>query len=374
MLLADLIQPNGSGGTTELCKQESLPVSNSETKPPKPSRRGYILLITAIVVVVAGWSAAWAYGRTVLEGQIDQQLKAMATQGVDLTCGDLAIAGYPFRYEVACLNMQSEDRTGATGTVGGLSAVALVYNPWHVIFEATSPAAVAVPLAGLTGDVSWSTARASMKFSENALGALDAVVDQPEAVFGSLVAESAFAADKAELHLRQVPDSAGMLEGFVTVDRLALKSVPELPQSLMLRGHARIEGGMALMAGADLASLVQARGGELPIRLMLAEAGIEESRAAASGDLVLAGDGTVSGVLEVTIANAAALLQTLKPMFPTEDQAFSLLEGVVKSLDTSAEEVDGVRTITVPVTITKGLVQIGFLPVGRIPPLFQAGT
>ena len=348
-------------------------MSKSETKPPKPSRRGYILLITAILVVIAGWSAAWAYGRSVLQGQIDQQLQVLATQGLDLTCGDLVIAGYPFRYEVACRDMQSEDRFGATGSLGELSAVALVYNPWHVIFEARSPAAMAVPVTGLTGDVSWTTARASMKFTDDALGALDAVVDQPEAVFGSAVSEGAFAADKAELHLRQVPDVAGMLEGFVTVDQLALKSVPGLPHSLMLRGHARIEGGMALMAGANLAALVQAQGGELPIRLMLAEAGLGKSRAAASGDLVLSGDGTLSGVLELTIGNAAELLQSLKPVFPAQDSTFPLLEGVVKSLDTAATEVDGVRTVKVPVTISQGVVQIGLLPVGRIPPLFQAG-
>ncbi|ASP35097.1 hypothetical protein CHH27_19155 [Labrenzia sp. VG12] len=355
-------------------KERARIVSKTETKPPKPSRRGYILLITAIVVVVAGWSAAWAYGRSILGDQIDQQLQRMATQGLDLSCGNLEIAGYPFRYEVACRDMQSEDRFGATGALGGLNAVALIYNPRHVIFEATSPAAMSVPVAGLSGDVTWTTARASMKFSGDALGALDAVVDQPAAVFGSTLSEGAFAADKAEVHLRQVPDVAGMLEGFVTVDRLALKSLPALPQSLMLRGHARIEGGMALMVGADLASLVQAKGGELPIRLMLAEAGFEASRAAASGDLVLAGDGTLSGVLEVTIGNAADLLQSLKPVFPPEDQAFSLLEGVVKSLDTAATEVDGVRTIKVPVTINQGLVQVGLLPVGRIPPLFQAGS
>jgi len=348
-------------------------VSNAETKPPKPSRRGYILLITAIVVVIAGWSAAWAYGRSLLADQVDVQLQRMATQGLDLSCGDLSIAGYPFRYEVTCEDMQSQDRFGATGSLGGLNAVALVYNPRHIIFEARSPAAMAVPLSGLQGDVSWATARASMKFSDEALGALDAVVVEPEALVGTAPSAGAFAADKAEVHLREVPDVAGMLEGFVTVDRLALKSLPQLPQSVMLRGHARIEGGMALMAGANLASLVRVQNGALPIRLMLAEAVLDESRVVATGDVVLQGDGTLSGALEVTIGNADKLLETLKPLFPDQDQTFPLLEGVVKSLDTAATETDGVRSIKIPVTISQGVVQVGLLPVGRIPPLFQAG-
>jgi len=348
-------------------------VSDTETTPPKPSRRGYILLITALVVVVTGWSAAWFYGRSVLADQLELQLRRMAEQGLDLTCADLSVAGYPFRYEVACRDMQSSDRWGRTGSLGGLNAVALVYNPWHVIFEARSPAAMAVPVTGLAGTVSWTTARASLKFSGDAMGAFDAVVDHPEADVESLVSAGQFAAEKAEVHLREVPESAGVLEGFVTVDNLALKSLPGLGQTVMLRGHARVEGGMALLAGADLVSLVQARGGELPVRLMQAEATIGDGRAEASGDLILAGDGTLSGTIEVALGNSEALLQTLKPLFPPQDQTFSLIEGVVKSLDPAATEIDGVRTIKIPVTLSRGLVQVGLLPVGRIPALFPAG-
>lgn len=348
-------------------------MSDTKPKPPKPSRRGYVLLIIAIVVVVAGWSAAWAYGRSVLSEQLDLQIQRMAEQGLDLSCADLVIAGYPFRYEVACRDMQSADRWGATGSLGELSAVALIYNPWHVIFEARSPAAMAVPVTGLAGDVRWTTARASMKFSDNALGTLDAVVDQPEAAVETPVSAGAFAADKAEVHLREVPDVAGMLEGFLTVDSLALKSLPAFDQTIMLRGHVRVADGMALLAGADLVSLVQASGGELPVRLMLAEATVGEGRATAIGDLVLAGDGTLSGTIELTLGNAGALLQSLKPLFPPQDQTFPLIEGVVKSLEPAATEIDGVRSIKIPVTLNRGLVQVGLLPVGRIPPLFPAG-
>jgi len=348
-------------------------LSDTETKPKKPSRRGYILLIIALVVVVAGWSAAWFYGRSVLAGQLDQQMRRMAEQGLDLTCADLAISGYPFRYEVSCREMQSIDRRGATGSLGGLNAVALVYNPWHVIFEARSPAAMSVPVAGVAGTVSWETARASIRFSERALGALDAVVDQPEASLESLASAGQFAADKAEVHLREVPDVDGMLEGFVTVDNLALNSLPDLRETVRLRGHMRVENGMALLAGADLVSLVRASGGALPVRLMLAEASLGQSRVAASGDLILAEDGTLSGTLEVALGNAESLLETLKPLFPPQDRTYPLLESVIKSLEPAATQVDGMRTIKIPVTLSQGVVQVGLLPVGRIPPLFSAG-
>lgn len=348
-------------------------MSDSKTLPPKPSRRGYILLITAVVVVVAGWSAAWFYGRSVLAGQLDLQMQRMAQQGVDLSCADLAIAGFPFRYEVSCRDMRSADRRGATGSLAGLNAVALVYNPWHVIFEARSPAQMSVPLNGLAGGLDWTTARASLKFSDNALGAFDAVIDEPEVSVTTPVSAGEVSADKAELHLREAPDVDGMLEGFVTVDNLTLASLPDLREAVGLRSHVRVGGGMALLAGADLVSLVRARG-ELPVRLMLAEATLGNSRAVASGDLVVAGDGTLTGTLEVALGNADVLLRTLKPLFPPQDSTFALIENMVRGLDPAATEIDGMRTITIPVTFNRGLVQIGLLPVGRIPPLFSTGS
>ncbi|GAB2186529.1 DUF2125 domain-containing protein [Roseibium sp. LAB1] len=349
-------------------------MSDTKIMPPKPSRRGYILLAGAIALVVAGWSAAWLYGQSVLQEQLDRQIARMADQGLDLSCANLGIAGYPFRYEVTCADLRSADRWGAAASVGGLNAVALVYNPWHVIFEATSPAAMSVPVNGLQGDLTWQTARASVKFSDNALGSLDAVVDKPEAAFDTALARGLFAAEKTEIHLRKLPESVATLEAFLSVQDLSLKSLPELQQTISLRGHARIDGGTALLAGADLFSLVQAQGGELPVELVLAEAALGSGKATASGNLVLAGDGTLSGSLELALGNPEALLDTLKPLFPPEDQTYTLLQNVVKSLEPAAKDVDGVRTVSLPVSVDRGLVRIGFLPLGQIPPLFSAGS
>ncbi len=355
-------------------RRECHPVSDIKTKPPKPTRRGYILLAGAIVLVIAGWSAAWFYGQSVLREQLDRQIVRMADQGLDVSCADLAIAGYPFRYEVSCADMRSADRWGTAASLGGLNAVALIYNPWHVIFEAKSPAAMSVPVNGLEGGLTWQTARASVKFSDNALGSFDAVIDKPEAAFDTALARGLFAAEKSEVHLRKQPDSAATLESFVTVQDLSLKSLPELQQTISLRSHARIEGGTALLAGADLVSLVRAQGGELPVELVLTEILLGAGKATASGNLVLSGDGTLSGSLELNLGNPDALLDSVKPLFPPEDQTFSLLQNVVKSLEPAAREVDGVRTITLPISVDRGVVRIGFLPLGQIPPLFPTGS
>jgi hypothetical protein len=348
-------------------------LSETKTKPPRPSRRRYTLLIIAIVLVIAGWSAAWFYGRSVLAGEIDRQIAALNAQDTEISCMDLAIAGFPFRYEVSCREVQSADRWGSGGSVGGLMAVALIYNPWHVILEAQSPAAFTIPVNGLRGEVTFDTARASVKFSEMSLGSLAAVVEKPEAAVETAFSAGLYAAETAEAHLRTMPDRPQVLEGFLTVADLRLKSLPELQESISLRGHVRIDGGSGLLAGADLYSLVQANG-EVPLELVLLETALGESRVTANGGLVLSGDGTLSGSLKVDIGNAEMLLQTLKPLLPRDGRTYSLLENIVKSLEPAAAEVDGVRTITLPVALDRGQIRVGFLPVGRIPPLFAAGT
>lgn|GEM_PF-1235970 len=353
-------------------KTENEIGTETGTKPPRPSRRRYVLLIAAIIVVIAGWSGAWFYGRSVLAGEIDRQIAALDSQGIDFTCADLAIAGFPFRYEVSCRDLQSQDRWGSGGSLGGLMAVALIYNPWHVIFEAKSPAAVTVPVNGLQGEVTFETARASVKFSETSVGSLAAVLEKPEAAVETAFSAGLFAADMAEAHLRTVPERPDVLEGFLTVADLRLKSLPELQESVSLRGHIRIDGGAGLLAGADLYSLIREKG-EVPLELVLLEATLGESRVAANGDLMLDGSGTLSGSLKLDIGNAERLLQNLKPLLPRDGRTYSLLENIVKSLEPAATEIDGVRTISLPVAIDRGQIRVGFLPVGEIPPLFAAG-
>lgn len=350
------------------------PVSQTEIKSTNRTKRRYFLLIAVIILVAAGWSGAWLYGRSVLSGQIASQLDGMERTGLKVACSELGIAGYPFRYEVHCDDLTSQDRLGSAGKLKGLNAVALVYNPWHVIFEAKAPASVAIPIRGAAGNLTWDTARASIKFASSALGAVDAVIDKPEAAFEDAFSSGVFEADKAEIHLRTAPGAPETLEGFASVDGLKLLSLPELQAPLQMRGHVQIEGGSGMMAGMDLATLVQISEGALPVRLVLLETLVGDSRVNASGDLVVGGDGTLSGNLEISLVEADALLAALKPLFPPNDTSYAMIENIVNSLKPAAVEVEGVATITLPVALEQGSVRLGFLPLGKIPPLFQVGS
>lgn len=352
-------------------------MSEFDARPPKPSRRGYILLIAAVVVVIAGWSAAWLYGRSVLGNRIDWHLRALVSRDVEVDCSDQGITGYPFRYEVRCSDLSVRGPAATAASLGSLTAVALVYNPFHVILEARSPARVAMPLRGLDGVLDFDTARASVKFSREGLRALDAVLaapalSPPALSHGGDRASRGPAADKVELHLREAPDQAGTLEAFLTADRL-IPADPAVPGPIGLRAHARLEDGMAVMAGIDPLDLLVNQG-SLPLQLVEADLTLPSGRASATGDLTLSVDGTLSGSLNITLADAAALLHSLRGLFPPDGQTYGLLEGMVSGMEQSAPEQDGVTKVTIPVRVIGGRVMIGFLPVGTIPPLFPAGV
>ncbi|WP_298816875.1 DUF2125 domain-containing protein [uncultured Roseibium sp.] len=348
-------------------------MSSKENLPSKPTKRRYIVLMSVLALVVLGWSAVWFFGRSFLHEQLNSQMSQMAAQGLEVSCADLEINGFPFRYEVSCRQMTSADRSGTAAKLGGLNAVALIYNPTHVIFEAGAPAVMDVPLSGMSGDMTWETARASMKFGSGALGKLDAVVEKPEAVLNNPVSTGSFAAEKAELHVRQSEGDADFFEGFLSVDALQLRSLPALQDALDLRAHLQIPGGASLLAGANLPWLVQSNGGELPVKLVVFDVSLGDSRVKAVGDFVVNGDGTLSGTLDLSLGNAEALIEAIRPLAPAGDRTLALVEQVVKSLDPVASDVDGVKTVPLKVNIDRGIARIGLLPLPPIPPLFQAG-
>ncbi|MEP3045381.1 MAG: DUF2125 domain-containing protein [Roseibium sp.] len=348
-------------------------MSTEPTKPHVSAKKRYIVLLTVIAFVIVGWSGAWVYGKSVLSDQIDLHMARMAGRGHEVGCADLGVAGYPFRYEVRCRVFTSKGRFGAEGNLGSLNGVALVYNPWHVILEADAPAAIAVPGSGVSGELSWDTARASIKYSLDALGDLDMVLTKPELAYRDMHSVATASSEKAEFHLRRTPSLPDGVDGYVSVDALMLESVPDLKAPLDLRAHVQLKNGSPLLSGANLALLTQMSGGKLPIQLVFSEIKTGNSRFGASGDLILDGAGLLSGQVKLSLSNPEQALAIVKPLFPPQNNGFAVAEGLFKSLKPTITDSDGNPAIELPLAIDQGMMRIGFVTLGWIPPLFQAG-
>ena len=103
--------------------------------------RKFIGLGLAVFVVLALWSAGWFY----LAGLAREQVTALAAADGEsaprLTCSDLDVAGFPFRFDIECraAELASQDMTYA---IPALRLSVLVYNPTHAVFSAQGPVMV----------------------------------------------------------------------------------------------------------------------------------------------------------------------------------------------------------------------------------------
>ena len=129
---------------------------------PAPVRRAGRLRLYAPFVALALIAAAWSVGWWVIRGRIvgglDTWIEGEAVAGRSWTCPDRTVGGYPFRLELRCSGL-TLTRPDVTASLGPVTIVAQIYDPNHVIAEATGPLQVT---AGATQVISsWRLLEAS---------------------------------------------------------------------------------------------------------------------------------------------------------------------------------------------------------------------
>ncbi len=344
---------------------------------PPPSRsfsRRYIALIALVVVAAGGWGLFWAIGQNVFANVADNVRDIARSEGGDVSCGNEVIGGFPFRFELSCTPLRVEDPKHGMVSIAGFRAVALAYNPTHLIFEADAPLAVenygSLSLAGASTTADWLTARASARVAGSGLMQFDASVEAPSIVLAALGID-AVRATSGQVHLRRSPERTQGIDAAVTLKQIALPNgAPSVDLDVLLTlSHAA-----PLLAGAvptrlqDLvrAGLLAPPDGIVIERLRIASRG---TVLAADGRLGIDEAGRLSGVLPITIAGAERLTEALAPFFPPGSNVPKLLQGAVTGLGRPAT-LDGQDAATVTVSFDRGKAQVGILPLGMVPTLY----
>ncbi len=180
--------------------------------PSSRRRRGRLGLygpFAALLLLAILWSAGWFYIRGQVASGLDEWIGAEAAAGRRWTCLDRRVGGYPFRIEIGCATLTME-RPDVAATLGGLLVVAQVYNPAHIIAEASGPLAVR---AGPTAvDAAWTGLQASIVTTARARRA--ALVADGATVRVSTPDLGTFAVPgrRFELHVRPDPADAASVD------------------------------------------------------------------------------------------------------------------------------------------------------------------
>jgi hypothetical protein len=364
-------------------------------------RRWPIFLPFILVVVLAAvWSGAWFYIAGRVPDAIAEGRAREAKAGRVYDCGNLSVAGFPFRIEVRCSDPSAElsDMAPPLALKAPEALFAWqVYEPALVIGEFTGPLALGEPGKPPSFLAHWRLAQASIRASLAGVERVSIVCEGPslDRANGG-VNPGLFKAEHLELHGRSVagapPDNpaADLALRLVAASAPALHPILAEPLDADLTGVLRGVAAIAPKPWPVLFKNWQARGGSLDISKARVQQG--DVIAVGEGSLSLTPRGGLSGQMQVTVVELAKVLQELgiNQIVSHGDigSAIDALDKMVPGLGAIARQnagasivaglgaigqsttLEGKPAVTVPLRFNDGEVLLGPIRLGRVPPLF----
>lgn len=329
----------------------------------------FITFIVVVVAVVGLWSGGWLFAAS----QIRQSVDTLAANDGDttpkVTCGTLNVSGFPFRFDVECVEatVQSAD---TTITLAGLRTSVLAYNPTQARFSALSPLTLADAFTGAQNRIDFATAEGSARLTTDdpltgltgegwRIGRISVTADDI-AWLDTLVGETPIMnAAHLEAHLVDIPEQHD-----ASADTAALAAYATLTDTTATRlsiadGELSLEAELSGLpddvraySAPDVLSRWQQAGGQLKLVALKGTAG--EEFIESSGNFALDGGARVDGQLAL---RHRGLVERLGGLIPEEWKPI-VLGG-------QAEDGSYAQTLN----IRAGVVFAGLLPVSVIPPL-----
>ena len=337
------------------------------------SRRFSILLVLALAVVSGLWSAAWVYARGRVDLEIERVLAREAGQGRQIACSERSISGYPFHIAVKCAHPVFAQIRGQQIEVAAASLVgsAAVWAPRRVAIDVVGPLRVAEP-----GPGGREFARAEFALGQvvvvqetGGLRSLAVVADTVSLALSGGTLQ--FRAPHAELRLdRRTTDGVDRLvDAGIVLSKLQAPFV--LPGT---RGPLDVEVDVTLSAaeswqGTSMPERLRSwgsSGGRAKItRLRLVSDGAATE---ASGDVALDARGRLNGTLRVLVVGLDQVLGDLVQARAIPREMMT----VVPTLNAigAKGEIAGRPALSLPVRLRDGLIMIGPVPIGAVPPLY----
>ncbi len=392
---------------------------------PAPRRRPlWRLFIMPVLLLVAAmaWSAFWFFAASQVDVRADAWRAQEAKSGRVYDCAKRSVAGFPFRLEVRCdgasVSLQSQTAEQAvtqapiTAKLGEILVVAQIYDPKLLIAEFTAPATIS-DHGQPSMTVNWSKARSSVV-------GLPAVPERASIVFDDASIERFNGSTPAPLGGAKHIELHGRLAEGSVLDH------PVIETAFQVAGGS-VQGLHPLLAqpfDADIRTMlsglkdfspkpwpqrfreIQAAGGHVEIVQSRIQQG--DLIAVAAGTLGLTANGRLDGELQMTVAGiekvipALGIEKMLEEGVPQEtldrvargvktqdinnlmgalDRAIPGLGKVIKQnanvgvaagINALGKEavLEGKKARAFPLRFADGVVFLGPLKVGQIPPLF----
>lgn len=315
-------------------------------------------LAFGVVVLVLAYVAGWHYLADRIGREVDAALAGLDRDGISAECADREVRGFPFRMGLFCSRLTaSDDRDAFSVEAEGLRSAAQVYDPLRIVGEMDRLAAtIALPDGGAAQAFAASDLRFSGRIAEPLpqRASVEAKNVTLEPAGQKAVAASSGSAGTLQAHMRR---RGGDLDLAASADTVSLR-LEGIPQPLAL---PRIDVDLTLADGvARVASRARGLRGLAGTLRGLNFATGPDSGFSALGPISVRDDGLIDADLTLSVRNPAAVSAFLVQIFPDErDRIESLFRGLAILGDSPS----------LPLKVTGGMASIGFVPLGRIPPV-----
>jgi len=335
----------------------------------RPKRRYLLLPYLGLALGALLWTSFWFYARGAVEARLDAGLVAMANGGDVLSCAEREMSGYPFRIVITCQDARYEHRNPANAfalTTPELTAVAQIYNHRHVILEAASP--LTLESAATRTEIAHETARASIRLEDERLARFSLDIEGGSARFSPAAGPALppLAFQRLTAHARAAEAGTGYDLALRAMDLSWSSAETTDATTWNIIADGALQNPPPTLFRAPLASVLQQwQAGSGRLDIARAQFGNDTETFEARGALALDGTGRLEGALTVGYASggeASAMPPALAAARDAVIAGFAML-----GQPGTVGEKDG-RVIDV--TIASGLVQVGFLPLTTLPPVF----
>jgi len=317
----------------------------------------FVFLLVGVVLVCALWSGGWIYASGYIRGEVEKLALADGQTAPKVTCGGLNIGGFPFRFDLEC-TQASIVSADTQIDIAAVRASILVYRPNHVIASALSPATVADAFTGSRQQLDWEGLQASLRTDWFKLARVSLVTDGlkvSDALFGMApVVQAAH----LEAHLVDLPEEAepphANLALYVNATDLDAPSQAVSGGQVQIEAHLnKLPDDIRQLAAPNLLADWQAAGGTLEI--VDVAASDANATLSARGELALDDGAALNGTLAVTSTGLAERFGTM-------------IEEPWRTITLGSQAPDG--SYTQNLTLRRGVILAGILPVAVIPPLY----
>lgn len=340
----------------------------ADYRPPRRRGRALWWIVGILVLLAVLWVGYWFAANRIASAAVGKAVEGLAAGGRTLTCTTTTSGGFPLSLDVDCQSPRFADSGGVSLSLGGASARAPLWWPGSVNATLTGPFTLEDAARGLSVGATWAAGLAGVDAGLGGLNGGHAAFDQLKLTAqGGGAPLATLAAARAEANAGSAGTNSYRFRADGTGLVLTLADGRTMPTFDGAVDITAVNFGETL--GSDpreaFTAWLTGAGGGFKLEALTVTAG--DVAATATGVGILHEDGLLSADLTVRLRGLNRLPDLLESIRPGSRERSARTIAAVSMLTRPVDGDPGGREI--PLTIRRGTVSVGVIPVATIPPI-----